>query len=250
MVSSHAILLLWPLYDNLSDFYVSCTFNTTWFYHVRIIFSKTFFSINSFLLTWNPENDLICFLHGYAIDHILHFLCSTGHTEYWLCSQGFLPLPLIVVLIMWPFAEPSKKMCHRAGYHSTDDNWEAKWRKSKVTYVGLLYPFHVCLISPGLYSCVTCAYHDCKLFFKWLTRSVPLQDVKLQPLPHLSDKNRPRELLQVIGKFVVCTESPLSIYAQLQPCLIINFSRFLWKMKRCLSKWYYWCQGFILLITL
>jgi hypothetical protein len=51
-----------------------------------------------------------------------------------------------------------------------------------------------------------CAYHSCKLFFKWLTRSVPLQDVKLQPLPHLSDKNHPRELLQVIGKFVVCTE--------------------------------------------
>jgi hypothetical protein len=53
---------------------------------------------------------------------------------------------------MWPFAEPSKKMCHRAGYHSTDDNWEAKWRKSKVTYVGLLYPIHVSLISPRPYS--------------------------------------------------------------------------------------------------
>lgn len=55
-----------------------------------------------------------------------------------------------------------------------------------------------------------------------MTRSAPLQDVKLQPLPHLSDKNRPRELLQVIGMFVVCAESPLSIimYAQLQPYLI------------------------------
>jgi len=47
--------------------------------------------------------------------------------------------------------------------------------------------------------------------YKLLTKSVLLQDVKLQPLPNLSDKSRPRELLQVIGKFVFCTESPLSI---------------------------------------
>lgn len=47
--------------------------------------------------------------------------------------------------------------------------------------------------------------------YKLLTESVLLQDVKLQPLPHLSDKNRPRELLQVIGKFVVCADLPWSI---------------------------------------
>jgi hypothetical protein len=33
-----------------------------------------------------------------------------------------------------------------------------------------------------------------------LTESVLLQDIKLQSLLHLSDKNHPRELLQVVGK--------------------------------------------------